>query len=98
MLVPYGLPLSSYYLTGDKPRMTIGLRPEAIEIRPGGQYEGRVLSCEYFGDSYVVKFHFGGQDLVLSSAKKAYDPGEIVRFSFDPQELLFFSADTGQRI
>ncbi len=97
-LIPFGLKVSSFYLSGENAELLIGLRPEAIEIRPGGEYEGTVMSCEYFGDSYVVEFYFGGHELVLSGAKKAYEAGEVVRFSFDRKELMFFSEETRLRI
>jgi ABC-type sugar transport system ATPase subunit len=97
-LIPFGLKVSSFYLSSEKAELLIGLRPEAMEIKPGGEFEGTVVLCEYYGDSYVVKFKFGGHELVLSGAKKPYETGEIVRFSFDPKELLFFSEETGLRI
>jgi len=97
-LVPFGLPVSSFYLESEQARLVVGLRPEAITISPGGDYTGVVKSCEYLGEQYVVHLAFKGIELVVSGCREARDSGQAVKFSIAPKALLFFNKDSGERI
>ena len=98
ILVPFGLPVSEFHLEGDRTGLLVGLRPEAIEISPGGDFGGIVNSCEYLGEQYVIKMIFGDIELVASGSKQSYENGEMLRFRIDSKDLLFFNQDTGARI
>ncbi len=98
LLLPFGLPVSSFYLQSEEAGLWLGLRPEAVEITAGGDYSAVVQSCEYLGEQYVIKLLFGETELVASGSKQPYDPHQAVSFSFDRKALLFFNYDTGKRI
>lgn len=97
-LVPFGLPVSGFYLESQQARLMVGLRPETITISPGGEYTGVVKSCEYLGEQYVIRLGFKGIDLAVSGCREPRDIARTVRFSVDHKALLFFNKDSGERI
>ena len=97
-LVPFGLPVTNFYLESEQAGVTVGLRPEAIQIGAGGEYNAAVKSCEFLGEQYVATLKFQGMDLVVSGCRESLEAGQNVKFSFDQESLMFFSRDTGQRI
>ena len=98
VLIPLGLAVSEFYLEGDQAGLVVGVRPEDIEIIPGGDYGGVVISCEYMGEQYIIKMLYGDIELVVSGSKQSYEAGEVLRFRIDPKQLLFFNKETGARI
>ncbi|UCE23812.1 MAG: ABC transporter ATP-binding protein [Candidatus Zixiibacteriota bacterium] len=98
LLLPFGLPVTDFYLESEQAVLLVGLRPEAIEIAPGGDYSAIVQSCEYLGEQYVVKLLFGETELVASGSKQPYAPEQTVSFSFESKALLFFNYESGIRI
>ncbi len=76
----------------------VGVRPEAITLDESGKHTGRVVTCEYLGDQYVVTLDYANNRLSVSGNESAYDPGLEVRFHIDSRSLLFFDAATEQRL
>lgn len=97
-LVPFGFPVSGFYLESEKAQLLVGLRPEAISVSPGGEYNGVVKSCEYLGEQYVIRLGFKGIELAVSGCREPRDSGQAVKFSIKHKDLLFFNQNTGERI
>lgn len=98
VLVPLGIPVANFHVESEDAQLLAGLRPEAIDITPGGDYTGIVRSCEYLGEQYVIGLLFGETELIASGCRQPYDIGTTVHFKFDRRELLFFNEITGARI
>ncbi|UCD64739.1 MAG: ABC transporter ATP-binding protein [Candidatus Zixiibacteriota bacterium] len=98
ILTPFGLPVAEYYLESEGAGLKVGLRPEAIEIKAGGEFRAVVNSCEYLGEQYVVGLAYGDTQLVVSGNRKPYQPGDLVTFTFDAENLMFFSSADGTRL
>jgi multiple sugar transport system ATP-binding protein len=78
--------------------ITVGIRPEAIRIESGAPLAGRVETCEYVGDSYVVTLDFNKTSLVASNVQKAVPAGEQVSFRVDPEGVVYFNRETGRNL
>ena len=80
-------------------RPVIGaLRPEKIRLGSDGHLAGIVTGCEYLGDEYIVTVDFESIALTASGAAQQYAPGDEIRFSVEPADLLFFERDSGLRV
>jgi multiple sugar transport system ATP-binding protein len=97
-LIPFGLPMLNRFPQMREGELLAGIRPEQIHIRPDGEYAAVVQSCEYLGDRYVVTLSFKDTTLTVSNCPTQLATGKTVRFSFDPQVLLFFEPSTGCKI
>ena len=83
---------------GAPPKLTLGIRPEAIELWSDEKYGGLVESAEYLGDQYIARIRF--ENLQLTASKIPTEPqiGQRVTFSLKRDDLLFFDATTGKRL
>ncbi len=100
-LVPFGVipPRSLSALAGKIDSLTIGLRPEAIELTGNGDYTAEVISSEYLGDHYVATLDFQGCRLTVSKLTgEAPQADQTVRFGIDKDSLLYFDAETGENL
>lgn len=100
-LVPFGIipPRELSALRGDNKSLTIGVRPESIELTGTGDYTAEVLSSEYLGDHYVAALDFQGHRLTVSKLTgEAPSPGQTVRFGIDKDSLLYFDSATGENL
>jgi ABC-type sugar transport system ATPase subunit len=97
LLLPFGLSTMNQNLQRSADKILLGLRSEAIEIRPDAEYLATAHSCEYHGDRFAVALTFKETQLVASSME-AVQPGTAVKFGFEPSALMFFDASTGQRL
>lgn len=76
---------------GDSVRVAI--RPEDIELLPGGELEtnqlpGQIEQVAYLGDHLEYQIRAAGISFVLSTAKKErYQTSEAVRLSIDPDRI-----------
>jgi multiple sugar transport system ATP-binding protein len=79
----------------------VGIRPEHLELRLGqvGPLNGRVYLIEPMGADAWVTVELAGERLVARcEGSLTARVGEHAALSFDPARLLWFDADTGQRI
>lgn len=97
-LIPFGFELPASLVKAGFTQLLVGLRPEAIELCGDGPFLGRVVSCEYMGDHYTAIISFKEHSLTVSNVNSPLNPGQAVRFTFDPKALLFFDATTGSRL
>lgn len=97
-LMPFGFELPGDLGKLKAQRVRFGIRPEAIEIGPNGDYTGHVVSSEYMGDHYVMVMSYRDITLTVMTVAAPPEPTLPVRFTLPPRDLLFFDPDTGRRI
>lgn len=103
-LLPLGVALSDLEPSvAEKMRrletVLLGIRPEGIEISPGGVLSAEVTACEYMGDHYVLELKY--RDTTLTSTTFASPEtavGKSVRFGVNVKGVLVFEEGTGKRI
>jgi ABC-type sugar transport system ATPase subunit len=90
-------------LVGARHSCTIGIRPEAISIKPlasGEASSGTVRYVEPRGDVDVLTIGLASGDgsetiVVEASSHPSFDAGDCVEFAFDPERTLIFDGRTG---
>lgn len=91
--LPDGLPLKD----GDK--LTVGLRPEHIQLSEDGPLKAEVEVVEPLGLSTQFYVRFAGQLVcVFVMGRSTIRPGDTVRLSADPAALHLFDPESGNRI
>ncbi|MFZ1685618.1 MAG: ABC transporter ATP-binding protein [Candidatus Zixiibacteriota bacterium] len=78
--------------------VTLGIRPESIQVDATGPYEAKVLSSEYLGDEYVAVIQYGENTLTVSQLTQEPSNNATVRFGLNQSELLWFDPATGKRL
>jgi ABC-type Fe3+/spermidine/putrescine transport system ATPase subunit len=79
----------------DSSAVRITLRPEDIEIFPGGELQtnqipAKIEQVAYLGERFEYQIQASGVSFVLSAAKKQrYSAGEAVRLAIDPERVNF---------
>ena len=78
--------------------ITIGLRPEHLQLDPAGM-QAEVRLIEPTGSETQVTMSLGGQDLVgVFRERISAEPGQSIGISFDSSRLHLFDGETGKRI
>jgi multiple sugar transport system ATP-binding protein len=91
--LPDGLPLQ------DGDAITIGLRPEHIQLAEGGALKAEVEVVEPLGLSTQFYVQMAGQQVcVFVMGRSNVRPGDRVRLSADPAALHLFDPASGNRI
>jgi len=94
---PFGTP--SPASIEDRHKVDIGIRAEAVDLSAQGPFEATVAGTEYLGDHYVIALDFRGQRLVSTHGQsQAPESGAAVRFSINPDNILYFDSETGVRL
>ena len=79
--------------------LVLGVRPEQVQIHPGGDLAGTVQLVEPMGNHQVVWIDHGPLQLsALLHAPLDLQPGMPLRFSIDRQRISLFDRATGQRL
>ncbi|MFL6636064.1 MAG: ABC transporter ATP-binding protein [Massilia sp.] len=77
----------------------LGVRPEHVEIRAGGELAGEVTLVEPMGNHQVVWMTCGQATLAsLVHDARRFAPGERVAFSIDVARVSLFHPGTGNRL
>jgi multiple sugar transport system ATP-binding protein len=103
-VVPLPDALAATLRTADLQRVTIGVRPEHLEIRPDGDLPALVTVVESLGyERHVVcRIDGEGTGQMVIARQDAADPapraGERVGLSTAPEHLHAFDPDTGRRL
>jgi ABC-type sugar transport system ATPase subunit len=94
---PFNTPALTSF--GGSNRVDVGIRAEGVELSEQGPFTATVEAVEYLGDHYVVTLDFQGQRLV-STHGPTQPPqiGATVRFAINPDGLIFFDSEGGQRL
>ncbi len=78
--------------------ITIGVRPEDIEIRPDGSFKGQVLLTEPLGVETIVHINSGDDKLLsIIPGTEHISVGQDITFNIMPSRLHFFD-NMGQRL
>jgi multiple sugar transport system ATP-binding protein len=83
-------------LNGASRGITLGIRPEFVQIAPdGGELAGRVALIELMGSRTLVLLDCGGQEVrVLVQGDPSVEEGDRVRLGLQLERAFYF-ADTG---
>jgi multiple sugar transport system ATP-binding protein len=81
-------------------RVIAGIRPERIAIGAvPGDIAAEVALVEATGIGMILHMKAGGQLLkIYTTDRVKYAPGDSVRISIDPRDLLLFDIDSGRRL
>ncbi len=79
-------------------RVTVGIRPEHIEVEPSGpgrvQVEGRVDFVEMLGSDTILHVDVGGRLLVVKlSSTRSFSVGDRIRLYIDPSRIHVFRSN-----
>ena len=79
--------------------LTLGIRPEHVEISADGGLPAELTASDYLGADTIVTARIGGQDInARLSGHYQVTPGETVRLAWAKENVHFFDAATGRRI
>jgi ABC-type sugar transport system ATPase subunit len=77
----------------------VGIRPEALGIRPDGPLAGEVVVVEPLGSHHLLTVNVGAVRLkVTVDGDEAPHPGEAIRLTPDPGRLRYMDPGTGLAI
>ncbi|MFV0302877.1 MAG: TOBE domain-containing protein, partial [Paracoccus sp. (in: a-proteobacteria)] len=85
------------HLPGSAHAGMLGIRPEDMEIDPGGPIELRISAVEELGAQRLVHGQVGGEAFTVTMPSDA-ELGEVLRLSVPPQALHRFDEKTGRRL
>ncbi|QCJ01116.1 ABC transporter ATP-binding protein [Agrobacterium larrymoorei] len=99
----FELPLNGYAFTEARPgRVTLGLRPEHVGIRPSGahaQFNTPLTSVEPMGAETLLWGRLGNEALSIRvDSLTGLDEASSLTFDIDPALVSLFDADSGQRL
>jgi multiple sugar transport system ATP-binding protein len=80
-------------------RVTLGIRPESVELDGEGPLRGEVLADEYLGSARCIHVATAAGTIVARTA--AGEPARIgasVGLALDPARIRLFDAATGRRL
>ncbi|MEM1049306.1 MAG: ABC transporter ATP-binding protein [Pseudomonadota bacterium] len=76
----------------------IGVRPEALTLRPDGPLAAEVTGVEFLGADMLLDCVAGGENFIVrTSGSSALSVGTAVTLGFDPADLHVFDLATGLR-
>jgi ABC-type sugar transport system ATPase subunit len=86
-------------LNGASRSITLGIRPEFVQIAPdGGEFTGRVALIELMGSRTLILLECSGQDVrVLVQGDPSIREGDRVGLSFQLERAFYF-AETGANL
>ncbi|HEY9100632.1 sn-glycerol-3-phosphate ABC transporter ATP-binding protein UgpC [Chitinimonas sp.] len=96
------LPLAGYAFQGTPQHgmpVTLGVRPEHLQLRPGAGYQAQVTLVEPMGNHQVVWLQQGQSQLAAMLAEDLpVSADSRVDFGIDQTRISLFSGDNGQRL
>lgn len=88
----------------DASRVTLGVRPEDVRLRPSEPGDARVTLVEPLGDSVLVHFEWRQTAAALSTwvgkaeARSAWQTGALVEVDCDAPRVHLFATETGKNL
>ncbi|MBR7745762.1 ABC transporter ATP-binding protein [Undibacterium baiyunense] len=96
------LDLSSYVFAADgecRGDVVLGVRPEQIQIRDDGQFNGVVTLVEPMGNHLVVWLQAGAQTVsCIVNQQRSFAIGQSVSYGVDTSKISLFDPRTEQRL
>ncbi|WP_289034245.1 ABC transporter ATP-binding protein [uncultured Roseibium sp.] len=87
------------HLTGAQGSLTLGVRPEHVQLSDAASYRGEVLGQEYLGTTQIVTIRSANGVLKARiSSETPVRVGEQVGLELDARKLTIFDADTGRAL
>jgi multiple sugar transport system ATP-binding protein len=79
---------------------TLGVRPEHVRLSNGDGWPAAVSLIEPMGDETLVFLDYGGPASIVAKvdAEEKVTVGDRRRFTFRTDRVVFFDADTGERV
>ena len=79
---------------------TLGVRPEHVRLSSGDGWPAAVSLIEPMGDETLVFLDYGGPGSIVAKvdAEEKVAVGDRRRFTFRTDRVVFFDADTGERV
>ncbi len=80
--------------------VTVGIRPEQVEMTEGEGIEGRVEVSEMMGSSTHLHVNAEGKDtiIVVNSGEGVYHTGAQIRFKIPAKQMHLFDRKTGKNL
>jgi multiple sugar transport system ATP-binding protein len=75
--------------------ITMGIRPEHLEVQDAGDFKARVKDTEYLGVETLLICDVGGQELVARVPGRCEALGKEIGLSIKPRTSHFFDTATG---
>lgn len=95
--VPLAIPVFPAMAAGTK--AILGIRPEQIEIRPGGRHALHADFVEKLGAVQLVHGRFAGVDFIVQCpTSEPVAAGQELRFEINPEMLHLFDPASGARL
>ena len=83
----------------DGDALTLGVRPENIEVDPDGEIESTVEVVETVGSDNFLYVRVAGQEgRVRTASTLIPNEGETLRLSFDEDDIYLFDSETEERV
>ena len=80
-------------------RVVVGIRPEGIEIGPGGAHMAKIELVEPMGGHTLVTCNYGPFELRAEDrSNQSIRQGAEIRFGYVPELAHVFARDSGQRL
>jgi len=95
-----GVPLVSVN-TGNKNRVTLGVRADDVSIADAGQghIDATVYAFENTGENTLITVQWGEQRIIVRGDRHLRkEQDDIVGITLDPQHLYLFDPDSGERL
>ena len=86
--------------SGERRKVTVGIRPEHMEISADGGLEGAVEVSEMMGSSTHLHVNANGKDtiIVVNSGERIYHAGESIHFNVPAKCMHLFDGETGKNL
>jgi multiple sugar transport system ATP-binding protein len=88
-------------ITGSRPSVTAGLRPEDCRVTApgGGRIDANVYALELIGDHSLITCRFGDSMITVKADKSAHhEMDEPIGIDFKDGAVFLFDTDSGERI
>lgn len=82
--------------------VTLGIRPEFLNLQPGAEaaaFDGRIEAVEHLGAETILELSTAGAPLTAKIGRNdGVHFGDVVRIGADPAKVLAFDTATGERL
>ncbi|MBU8933639.1 MAG: ABC transporter ATP-binding protein [candidate division Zixibacteria bacterium] len=98
VLAPFGIELIKLPMPVTQSEVLVGIRPDLINVKDGGEHLATVIESEYLGDQHIVTIELADCRLTVSKIDEPLQVGSKVRLNLEWEEALLFDPNSGQAI